>query len=215
MIKHTIQIVAERRINGTVNAHRVSENRTYTACVVATVTETTIAKVTAEFEALKADVVTLEADIQALEAKLGLTVDQAVARYEVLRAERNTPEMDAARKAIRERFNDGTYMYITNNRAAIVAAQVAEGCADVWNEPVADLINKIGTLCSRRQTIAAGLQLPEVGAQSVIAWSGTPALAAKELKSHLRPGKRLFSLGYAFEVRTDIVIERTGKHAAK
>lgn len=215
MIKHTIKINAERRINGTVSAQRVSETRTYAACVVATVTETTIAKMTAEFEQLKADIVTLEAELQALEAKLGLTADQAVARYEVLRAERNTPEMEAARKAIRERFNDGTYMYVFNNREAIVAAQVAEGCADVWNEPVAEIIYVASKLESRRQTVAAGIKLPEVGAQSVISWSSTPALAAKDLKSHLRPGKRLFSLGYAFEVRTDIKVERTGKHAAK
>lgn len=205
MNTHTIEIRGGKRINGTVSAKRVSENRIYKACIVATVTDNVIKREAEEAEAERLSIIKDEAKLAELEAKLGMSLAQAQARQAGLEATENDPEKVAARKAIDAAFGDlfkpSVYGRFHENLAEVRRRYCADGCQKADDDPSRELTNHADWI-ERRKASLANRKPKKLGQQAVLTWCGSFELAGKALRS--KNVNYFVRQGYFCEVRTDI-----------
>ncbi len=198
---HTIELKNERRLSGTVNAKRVSTSRIYRACIVATTTEKVIEGIRAGQEDQRIALARDEANLAGLCAQQGLTFEQAKAKVAALKVTQSTPEMMAARKAIRDEYPDFTARF--HARAEIQARMKAAGCHEYYDDDAQQIVSLTEAVCRSRQH-QAGFETPILGSQGVVTWCGSVELAQKALN-----GKQLKNMrrrGYDLAIRTDIEV---------
>lgn len=209
---HTIQIAVEKKSGNTVSSTRKSENRRYTACIVATTTEATIAY----HEAERAKGVMMKADAEAriarLSEKLGMTAEEADKKLSALGSAWNKARW-AAQDAIRAERNQ-PYGHVTD----------AEGEARAKkNGAVNPYYNEDGSKSDLYFLAMAGHDLrsaeymiernaaPALGSEAVLSWHHSVALADKAMASHAHVAKR----GDKLTIRTDIEVRETKKRGMK
>lgn len=196
---HTIELKNERRLSGTVNAKRVSTSRIYRACIVATTTDKVVETIKVGQEDQRIALARDEANLAGLCAQQGLTFEQAKAKVEALKITQATPEMQAARKAIRDEYPDFTARF--QARDEIRDRMKAAGCHDHFDDDAQQIVSLQEAVCRSRQW-QAGFETPAIGSQGVVTWCGTVELAQKALNSkHLKNMRRR---GYELTIRTDI-----------
>jgi hypothetical protein len=225
MLIHTIQIVGDIRVKGVVSATRKSDNRRYTACIVATTTERSL-QVNADRKAkAQADLTDWRVKLAERTARHnGMTVEQAKTW------ERDTTDkwygrdkelpkggsgfdvgywaaLDQARKELNCRHGDTDKV-----RARATEIMVARGFADPYDKTSPAGIVEAAEMIGRLEESLSTWKTPVLGAQGVVSWHANVANASKSLSSveylTVREGKKL-------EIRTDIEIRETAKRAKK
>lgn len=217
-IVHSIALVSEKKVSGTVTATRTSTSRQYTACIVATTTERSL-QITA------AKKVEMEANIVAKEAALGA----ALAKYPGM----TVASAEAEHKALSEQWyshEDGYFATADRMRKECVASgkstwiQEGEIKADLFARGKKDPFDRNSSYAICHAAIELkGAQsalewhvkrMPALGSQGVLSWHATPALAQKALSS--REAQHFAKLGDTIEIRTDItIVKKPGRAAAK
>lgn len=207
MNTHTIEIAEEARLNGTVSSKRVSENRVYRACIVATTTEAVVEYKRGQWKELEAKLARTEVDLDAVLKASGLTFEQAKARYAELHAAMMADKDFYLKQAevnrqvlLRERTGE-----FKSEEARIAAAKQAyldAGCLAPYLDSSYKVVSLTESVVALRKLVAKGFQAPVIGSQSVLTWCGSVELAKKAIRS-----KNILSFverGYRCQVRTDI-----------
>lgn len=205
---HTIQIAEEKKSGSTVSSTRKSENRRYTACIVATTTEATIAWYESALENAAAKKAGAEARIALLTEKLGMTVEAAKAKMD----EMSTAWFKAFFDAKTE-LRGGTYKHVTDAEGEALARK--NGAVNPYKNEDGSKSDLALLNQAAHDLHAANHNLkvvtPKLGSQAVLSWHHTVALAHKAMASHDHIARR----GDKLEVRTDIEVTETKKRAKK
>jgi hypothetical protein len=202
---HTIQIDDGR--GGRVTEKRTSARRQYLACIVATVTETTLGVHAVERAKMATELADWRLKLEARKAALGLTVPEAEERHEAARLRWYKPGDGFLEVLDRYRGVGGQ----DRRHEAARQEMVSRGHEDPY-----DVAGPWGVCEADHKVtgLAAGLARgcpPVVGSQCVVSWHGTVALAQKSVGSL----KWLVSRGEALSVRTDITITETKRRPRK
>lgn len=213
---HSIQVVSEKKCNGTVSATRKSENRKYLACIVATTTEASLridAEKLAETEKKRAEWVTKLNDLL---TKTGMTVEQAEAQHKADSERwynREDGLFETKNRIRKERAAKGAgeWNHVTDEE--VKADLFARGFVDPYNREGAFGIHEAAQQVEWLTKTVANWKSPILGSQGVVSWHGTTALAAKAMTSRECEAAR--RNGDTLEIRTDIVITETKKRAPK
>lgn len=209
---HTVAVSDGK--GGTRIEKRVSESRAYTACVVVTVTETTIRLNGERCIAAGKSYEEWTAKLNERMAALGMTVEQACAQHDADSArwydktEGSFATFDKLRMAAGK-----PHAHITQFEKAIKRDMIARGFADPYDTNGAYGIREAHFEATRLARILADWKAPLLGSQRVISWHSTPALASKAMGS--REASTYRESCYALSVRTDITVTEKAKRAPK
>jgi hypothetical protein len=209
---HSIELKNELRLNGTVTGTRSSENRTYTACVVAQATEATVALDAAHKARVTNELAGYRATLDVLTKKYGMTVAEAEAWHKAA-TERWYNAADglyATEKRIEEKH--GLDWRARDRRDALAKADlVARGFENPY-EGKYDILKADSEIRGHESALANWRAVP-VGAEAVLSWHADVGNAQKALSA--RNGRWFSERGYALRVRTDITIRETAKRSKK
>jgi hypothetical protein len=206
---HTISINENPRIcNGTVSAKRVSKSRMYEACVVATVTEKTVADRAiglADHERQVADLT------PALEAALKANGYESVEGFEAAHTAAVEawygPRHEARMKRSHERATETSqrFYFLTDAEGAEVEAALEVTGLVNPNAGIMGTLHKlVRALRGHQQAVAIHKkQNVQVGDQIVVTWCRTSDLAHKALRTN---AKWYSPRGFTLTVRTDITV---------
>lgn len=196
MNTHTIELDDGK--GGKFTDKRVSENRAYVACVVATVTDNTVKIARENFNI---EVARYKAALAKAKAELvaaGVTFEAAKARIDAQRAKCDTKEVRERQSAIRREVYDSTN-WSPNSANLVREREAAEGILDAHYDP---LFNAVCTVERDATHTEPTFEAPLIGRQHVITWCGRLDLASKALKG--KDVSHFLKRGFFCEVRTDI-----------
>lgn len=189
-----------------VRATRTSKSRKYGACLVATVTASTVERIAQSLIEHEATVAELTPVLEGLLAAWGL---KSYAEVEAIHEARTKPWFDVlfpAERAYREARGRSHVGLSDREREAVKAQLVAQGHVDPYAQKEHAFLEMARKLRGALKSIAhIKEQNLTVGQQMVLSWHRDADMAQKALGSAQHYRER----GYAVEVRTDIEVTTT------
>lgn len=208
---HTIALVNERSLNGTVSSTRTSASRRYTACVVATATAEAVRLDQAWRAAEQAALAEAQAKLAEAQAQTGLSIEAAEVEHARLVGRWCNRKDGLYATEERLRRERGVTLWAPFPADAAKRDLIARGFVDPFDG------TGVGAVVMANQQVAVhsydlACRPPvALGQQGVVTWCGSVALAQKALGSH--GAKYIASLGYSLQVRTDIEVRETSKRS--
>lgn len=200
---------------------RKSESRHYTACVVSTVTDATIASYAAKKTEIEAELAAARVVCAERMALYGMTVEQATAWHKDVSAKWYGRDENTHAKLEAPGYHD-VFEELRAGRSnffgeaaheATTKAMIKRGYVKPYDvESPYGILYAAQAVASREKTLADWRD-PVLGAQGVLSWHGTAALAHKEIGSGT--ARHFAEEGYKLEVRGDIAVRETVKRAPK
>lgn len=208
---HTVSVSDGK--GGTHIEKRTSESRAYTACVVVTVTEATVRISQEGCVSASKSYEEWTAKLNERMAALGMTVEQAKAQHEAESARWYDSKEGVFPTFEKLQVAAGRRGHISQFDAAIKKDMLARGFVDPYDKAGANGIVEANWEATRLAHNLANWRTPVLGAQHVISWHSTPALAHSATSS--RDANSYRKAGYAVSVRTDITVTEKKPRAKK